>query len=102
MLASLRWLLDGRTWAKAAALLLLLTTSCESRLSNSLDGKACDSSGRCVAGYVCEAGSNLCVRPEQLTEQGTAGESGDGSSSCSSAQVACGSKCVNPTADAKN
>ena len=40
---------------------MLLAGCEEGSLSSNLDGKACGAHGECVTGYVCDAGTNLCV-----------------------------------------
>jgi hypothetical protein len=45
----------------------------------SLDGKACDEQGSCVAGYVCEPATRLCVSSLR-SSSGSAGPGGGGTS----------------------
>jgi hypothetical protein len=63
----------------AATWLLLAGASgaCTSNLPSSLDGKECDAESRCLSGFVCDSGSNRCVRPTELGA--TDGSSGAGS-----------------------
>src|SRR5437868_6301331 len=86
-----------------ASLLMLLGfgASCDSHLPLGLEGLNCDSSGRCLAGYVCDPASNKCVRPEKGTsDNGTAGE-GDGGPGKTD-EISCNGNCANPSRDAKN
>src|SRR5450432_4791204 len=79
-----------RHWLLLSLFLLggaFLVAACQTSLSTNLDGKQCDPSRRCAAGYVCEQSSNLCVHAVQ---------------SCRDGETICGSRCVVLSTDAAN
>lgn len=67
--------------AHLATLVVLLGAACTSDVELLLVGKSCrEAEPRCVHGFVCDVATNICVRPEQLTEVGGAGGQGGGAS----------------------
>src|SRR5450432_2750589 len=68
-------------------LVAIMVSACQSSLTTSLDGKQCDASGRCASGYVCDPGSNLCIRPAP---------------SCRNGETVCGGQCVVVSTDPSN
>src|ERR1051325_2212650 len=66
---------------------LLAAPGCQSSLSRSLDGKACDAQGRCAKGYVCDTSTGICVHPPPTCDQG---------------QALCGNSCTVLSTDPNN
>jgi hypothetical protein len=84
-------LLGRKAWLVGALVLGALFTApgCQSSLPTSLDGKTCDAQGRCAAGYVCDPGTNLCVRAGSPLH-------------CNDGQTVCANGCVEVSSDANN
>jgi hypothetical protein len=69
----------------AGLVALSVLGACTSNLELTLDGKQCQGEEQlCLAGYVCDSQSNLCVLPEQLGNAGGAAGSGEGGRGSSS------------------
>jgi hypothetical protein len=47
----------------------LLNLSCESNLTDSLEGRPCAANYKCLPGYVCDKDTNLCIKETKTEEE---------------------------------
>jgi hypothetical protein len=94
-----------RCWIGALA--LLVAAGCESALSDSLEGLACDAQGNCATGYFCDE-SHICVRA--ISDEGAGGAprtnepctAAQCPGACPAGEVICSAGCVDLKTDSRN
>src|SRR4051794_2880570 len=94
----------------ASTLLALGAGACESRLSSDLSGHACDAQNHCLAGWVCDLTTRLCVEKLDGSPDpsgrcsgdacgGAGGSAGAASGECEDDRTSCEGECVDTSRD---